>query len=276
MVVVGSYTPDGIEVGELVLERAGGLTAFYDIDTPVTMSALEDDRCEYVSRQQVPRYSLYLSFTGGPALRRLEREFGSPMARPLYCSVDPDLYAPAGQRHMWDLGYLGTYSADRQAALGTRLLDPAWRWPAGRFVVAGAQFPSSISWPHNVQRVEHLSPPAHAHFYSSQRFTLNLTRAAMILAGYSPSVRLFEAAACATPVISDWWEGLSELFKPGEEILVSSSAAETLSYLHDIPPAACRLIGAKARDRILASHTAQHRARELEGYVDELRRRQVA
>ena len=276
VVIVGSYTPNGIDVGNLVLERATGVVAFYDIDTPVTLAALEHDRCEYLSRDQVGRYNMYLSFTGGPTLTRLEREFGSPMARPLYCCVDPDMYSPSEQAIVWDLGYLGTYSCDRQSALETRLLDAARAWPGGRFVVAGPQFPDEIAWPFNVERIVHLPPAIHANFYSAQRFTLNVTRAAMVRAGYSPSVRLFEAAACATPIISDVWEGLGEFFRPGEEILISECGADTLSYLKELPRETAVRIGARARARVLSSHTADHRASQLESYVSEIRRRRVA
>jgi spore maturation protein CgeB len=176
----------------------------------------------------------------------------------------------------WDLGYLGTYSRDRQLGLETRLIEPSRRWPAGRFVVAGPQFPPSIEWPANVERIIHLPPTRHAHFYSSQRFTLNLTRSAMVRAGYSPSVRLFEAAACGTPIISDAWDGLSDFLEPDEEILISSSAAETIAYLQDIPREEAVQIGARARARVLSAHTAVHRACELESYVAELRQRRVA
>ena len=276
VVIVGSYTPDGIAVGEFVLTHAAGITAFYDIDTPITVAALENDRCEYVSRDQVPRYGMYLSFTGGPTLAHLEHEFGSPAARPLYCSVDPDVYRPSDEPASWDLGYLGTYSRDRQRGLEIRLLEAAREWREGRFVVAGPQFPKDIGWPDNVERIVHLPPAHHAQFYSAQRFTLNLTRSAMVRAGYSPSVRLFEAAACGTPIISDLWDGLSDFFKPGEEILISGSAGDTLSYLRDLPHDVAARIGSRARARVLAAHTSDHRAAELESYVAELRRLRVA
>ena len=286
LVVVGSYTPQGSEVGGFVLEHAKGVTAFYDIDTPITLAALERDECEYLARDQVPAYGLYLSFTGGPTLRRIELEFGSPMAKPLYCSVDPELYRPSNtwcpasagpiQHLKWDLGYLGTYSRDRQLGLETRLLDPARRLSGRHFVVAGPQFPTSIEWPPNVERIVHLAPSEHPAFYSTQRFTLNLTRSAMVRAGFSPSVRLFEAAACGTPIISDAWDGLSEFFKPGEEILISSSAEDTIGYLEQISAEHAADIGARARARVLAAHTAEHRACELESYLAELRQLRVA
>jgi spore maturation protein CgeB len=267
LVVVGSYVPQGVEVGRWVQRTATGITAFYDIDTPVTLAALERGDCEYLAPELIPGYRLYLSFTGGPVLGRIERELGSPAALPLYCSVDPELYTPRPVEARWDLGYLGTYSVDRQPALEGLMLEAARRWRAGRFVVAGPQYPAAVEWPPNVQRVEHLPPPEHPAFYSAQRFTLNVTRADMVRAGYSPSVRLFEAAACATPILSDVWAGLDTFFTPGEEILLLRTAEETLGYLRELTEAERRALGARARARVLAEHTAAHRAMALEGYA---------
>ena len=276
LVIVGSYVPDGIAVGEWALGQAGAATAFYDIDTPVTLSLLEHKRAPYISAALIPRYQMYLSFTGGPTLELLERRYGAPMARPLYCAVDPDLYRPLpSRRKRWRLGYMGTYSADRQPALDRLLLQPARRHPTARMVVAGSQYPKPLEWPANVQRIDHIAPAAHAAFYGKQSFTLNLTRASMIEAGYSPSVRLFEAAACACPIISDWWEGLDTFFKPDEELLLAQSPEQITEYLFDLRPGTRRVIGEKARARVLAAHTAAHRAMELEGYVSAVLRRKT-
>lgn len=267
LVIVGSYVPEGIAVGEWVTGLAKGTKAFYDIDTPVTLAKLEQGDIEYLSRELIPRYDLYLSFTGGPTLRRLEQQYGAPLARPLYCSVDPSLYYPEETEMKWDLGYLGTYSADRQPPLERLMLEPARRWAEGRMIVVGPQYPKTIQWPRNVERVPHLPPTAHRAFYNAQRFTLNITRADMIAAGYSPSVRLFEAAACATPIISDWWEGLDTIFAPEREILIAHSPEDTLRYLRDLSEQEHRKIGQLARARVLASHTARHRAIEIESYL---------
>ncbi|HEX6978294.1 MAG TPA: glycosyltransferase [Alphaproteobacteria bacterium] len=268
VVIVGSFVPDGHAVAEWVLDTAGGVTAFYDIDTPETVAALERGTCAYLSADLVPAFDLYLSFTGGPLLRRLEHEFGARMARPLYCSVDPDLYYPAKAPLRWDLGYLGTYSADRQPKLARLLIEPARTRPSARFVVAGPQYPDDIAWPRNVARITHLAPNRHRRFFNAQRFTLNITRANMVRAGWSPSVRLFEAAACGSVIISDWWEGLDSLFAPGKEILVAQTAREIMDML-DIGEAERRRIGQAARARFLLCHTARHRAQELERYVRE-------
>ncbi len=274
LVIVGSYVPEGTEVGEWVTQTARGLTAFYDIDTPVTLAKLARGENEYLSPELIPEYQLYLSFTGGPTLERLEHEYGAPMARALYCSVDPALYYPENGTVSWDLGYMGTYSDDRQPALNELLLVPARRWKEGRFAVAGPQYPDSIRWPENVRRIQHLPPAKHRAFYNAQRFTLNLTRVDMVAAGYSPSVRLFEAAACGTPIISDAWEGLETLFHPGREILIAHSATEVLEWVRDLPASERFQLGERARKRVLAEHTSAHRAAELEGYALELLSRQ--
>lgn len=270
LVVVGSYVPEGVEVGAWVVRTARGTTAFYDIDTPVTLAKLARGDHEYLSPALIPEFDLYLSFTGGPILDRLERELGARAARALYCSVDPESYHEEPDETRWDLGYMGTYSDDRQPALEALLLEPARRWPAGRYVVAGPKYPASVRWPDNVERIEHLPPGEHRRFYNRQRFTLNVTRRDMVDAGYSPSVRLFEAAACGTPIISDVWAGLDEFFSPGEEILIARSADDVLAILHDMPDADRRTLASRARARVLARHTAAHRAAELEGYVREV------
>jgi spore maturation protein CgeB len=253
-----------------VTEVAGGVTAFYDIDTPVTMANLRNGDLDYLSRSLIPRYHIYLSFTGGPMLKLIEGRYGSPQARPLYCSVDTTLYFPEERERLWDLGYMGTYSEDRQPGLDELLLQPARDWEDGRFVVAGPQYPRTIQWPANVKRYTHLSPEKHRRFYNSQKFTLNITRADMVDAGYSPSVRLFEAAACGTPMISDYWEGLDLFFTPGEEILIADSSEESLYYLLETSESERRQIGARARERVLSEHTARHRAQELESYLIDL------
>lgn len=270
LVIVGSYVPDGIAVGEWVTRIARGATAFYDIDTPVTLSTLAAGTCEYLTADLVSRFDMYLSFTGGPTLDRIEQDLGSPMARPLYCSVDERLYHVDPRPVRWHLGYMGTYSHDRQPALERLLLAVAREWKEASFIAVGPQYPESIAWPPNIKRVTHLAPRHHRAFYNEQRFTLNITRAAMIAAGWSPSVRLFEAAACGTPIITDDWNGLDNFFTRDEEILVCSSTADVLRVLQDLPESERLAIGERARRRVLSEHTAAHRAAELESYAYEL------
>ena len=258
-VVVGSFVPEGVAVLGWALDVARGVVAFWDIDTPVTVAKLEAGDEEYLSRELVPRLDLYLSFTGGPLLERIENE----RAVLFHCMADPADYRPLPEDERWLLGYLGTYSADRQDALETLLAEPARRLRDARFVVAGPQYPSSLAWPANVERIDHLPPGEHARFYARQRFTLNVTRAEMRAAGWSPSVRLFEAAACGTAIVSDRWDGIETFFTPGEEILLVDGPDDVLAALESDG----RRIGAAARARVLAEHTPERRAEQLEALV---------
>jgi spore maturation protein CgeB len=262
-VIVGSYVPDGIAVLDVVLEQAKELKAFYDIDTPITLAALDKNAEDYIAIRQISRLDLYLSFTGGPTLDRLAQHFGARQPRALHCAVDETQWRPMAIEPRWDLGYLGTYSPDRQPALDRLLLQPARRLPRMRFVVAGPQYLASIDWPDNVERLEHVAPADHAAFYAAQRFTLNITRAAMIAAGWSPSVRLFEAASCGTPIISDRWNGLTELLPEHDAILIADNTDSVVAALTDLAESDRQRIGQGARAIVLDNHTGTARACEL-------------
>jgi spore maturation protein CgeB len=268
-VVLGSFVPDGAALGDWITSTAHGVTAFYDIDTPVTLKRLDNGEADYISAALIPRFNLYLSFTGGPTLQLIEEIYGSPRARALHCSVDPERHAPVAGPAKWSMGYIGTYSEDRQPLLERLLIEPARRMPEQSFLIAGAQYPAKPGWPPNVHHIEHLAPDRHSEFYCSQRYTLNLTRPDMAAAGFSPSVRLFEAAACGVPVISDSWPGLETFFLPGKEILLAETSGEVRHILCELPEDQRRRIASAARARVLQGHTAEHRALEFEQYVQE-------
>jgi spore maturation protein CgeB len=274
VIVVGSYFPDAIAVTNALFDAGYGPVLFYDIDTPVTLAELcSRGRTEYLDAALIPYYAAYLSFSGGPALRTLEERFGSPHAVPFYCSVDPNLYKRTAVQEVYrcDLSYLGTYAADRQLKLMQYLNGAARLLPDASFVVAGPQYPESTLWHKNVRYFNHVAPPQHPAFYSSSRFTLNLTRNDMVLAGFSPSVRLFEAAACGAAILSDAWNGLDEFLTPGSEILLPRDEYEVASILRQMPQIEAERIGRAARERILELHTADHRAIEFESILAEAR-----
>ncbi|MBA4159003.1 MAG: glycosyltransferase [Gemmatimonadetes bacterium] len=265
--LVGSYVHEGQRVIDDLAAAGVDPLFFYDIDTPVTVARLRADGTEYLRQDQVPLFARYLSFTGGPFLQEvLEKEMGAREARPLYCSVDTDTYRPlaADPELRVDLGYMGTYAPDRQPVLERFLVEPARRLPEQRFMVAGPQYPTGIQWPENVRHLPHLPPARHPAFYASAGWQLNATRADMVAAGWSPSVRLFEAAACGAAMISDRWPGIEEFFTPGREILLPADSAEVVEVLRGTHPDDRRAIGAAARERVLAAHTAGARAAELE------------
>ena len=270
VVVVGSYFPDAINLTERLVSRSRQLVFFYDIDTPITMAQLRaNGSTEYLEASLIPHFAAYLSFTGGPTLHELESRFGARHAHAFYCSVDPDMYQPTQPRREFsaDLSYLGTYAPDRQQTLLRFLNEPANLQPDMHFLVAGPQYPESTQWASNVRRIIHIAPPDHPAFYSSARFTLNLTRSDMIAAGWSPSVRLFEASACGAAILSDSWPGLEEFLSPNEQILLPASSTEVARLLRDLSDSDRAAIGARARERILDEHTSTHRAEQFESIV---------
>jgi len=268
---VGSYFPHGIAaIGEVFDSPA--VKAFYDIDTPITIAQLRQGAATgYLTAEQIPGFDLYFSFTGGPMLREIETRFGARCAVPLYCSVDPEQYRsfPVHKRFVCDLSYMGTYAADRQPKIDELLCVPARLLPERRFIVAGPQYPKTVRWPGNVRRIMHLNPRWHARLYSSSRFTLNVTRRDMVQAGFSPSVRLFEAAASGATIISDNWPGLETFFAPGGEILLPVTSTDILRYIGDLSEEEGRAIGLRAQQRVLAEHTSDRRAQQFETWVEE-------
>ena len=268
--IVGSYFPDGVAAMEAMLDSRAAVRTFYDIDTPITLAALrERGSTSYLEARQLAALDVYFSFTGGPTLAELEENFGVRRAVPLYCSFDPERYcsSPRLQRFACAMSYMGTYAPDRQPKLEELLFSAARALPQEKFIVAGPQYPRGIAWPANVRRIVHLNPRWHASLYSSSRLTLNVTRREMVQAGYSPSVRLFEAAACGAAIASDNWPGLESFFRPGREILLPATAEEMVRYLCELDEDELRAIGAAAQRRVLRSHTSEQRAREFEDAV---------
>ncbi len=273
VIVVGSYFPDAIAATEALLGIARCPVLFYDIDTPITLQQLRTrGSTDYLTAALIPHYATYLSFTGGPALRELEEVFDARRAIAFYCSVDPELYRPVPARAEFacDLSYLGTYAADRQPKLMRLLDDAAALVPQQSFVVAGPQYPEAVAWQKNVQRLVHVPPRDHPAFYCSSRFTLNVTRDDMVAAGYSPSVRLFEASACGAAILSDDWPGLAEFLTPGEEILLPKDAAEVSRIVSGMDDGERERMGQRARARVLDAHSSEHRAVQFEQIVSTL------
>jgi spore maturation protein CgeB len=262
--MVTSYCPDGVVATELLLE-ASGLHVFYDLDTPVTLARLaQGEQVEAVGPRGLAPFDLVLSYTGGAALTALRERLGARHVAPLYGSVDVGQYQPAAapSEPRAALSYLGTYAEDRQDKLAALLLEPARARPDHRFIIGGALYPPDFAWSDNIFFWRHVAPSYHPQFYAAARATLNVTRRTMAESGWCPSGRLFEAAACSVPILSDWWDGLPSFFEPGSEILIVRSTEDVLAAL-DLSDAELARIGAAARARALADHTAERRAAEL-------------
>jgi spore maturation protein CgeB len=271
--IITSYCPDAIDAADRLVLSSRALKIFYDLDTPVTLAAIANGvSVPYIGPRLLKDFDLVLSYTGGSALTHLQDELGAKRVAPLYGHVDPGLHCPTSPQAQYksDLSYLGTYSTDRQAALEALLLQPARHHAERRFLIAGAQYPQDFPWSDNIYFVRHLPPAQHSAFFCSSRLTLNLTRTAMARMGWCPSGRLFEATACGTPVLSDWWEGLDTFFTAGCEILVAGSSADAIAAL-EVSDTELNRIARAARERTLQQHSSDHRAGELIAALEAVR-----
>ena len=267
--IVTSYCPDGVAATDLILQSPVARKVFYDLDTPVTLERLANgESVEYLGPRGLADFDLVLSYTGGSTLAALRDILGARHVAPLYGSVDPAVHRPvlADERYHADLSYLGTYAADRQETLQRLFIEPARLAPKRTFRLAGSMYRNNFPWKPNIYFVEHLPPADHPAFYCSSRLTLNVTRGSMARAGFCPSGRLFEAAACGAAILSDSWEGLDRFFEPDREILIAPGTEAVLAAL-DRSPEDLQRIARAARQRALSEHTADVRAGELESLL---------
>jgi spore maturation protein CgeB len=273
VVITASYCPGGAQINEDVLNLEGPLRVFYDLDTPITVENLKSGPLDYLWRDQIAEFDLYLSFTGGRILSCLELRFGARLACPLYGCVDPDVYfrVPVRDEFACSLSYMGTYAEDRQPEVEELFLGPARKRRDLRFTLAGSMYPASVSWPDNVCRYDHVAPQDHSALYSSSRATLNITRRTMAESGFCPSGRFFEAAACGTPILTDWWQGLDSFFDVSREISVIQSTDDVLFCL-DGASIDLMARARRARERTLDQYTGWRRAQELLAYCEEASR----
>ena len=264
--IVTSYCSDAVAACRMILDaRPAALRVFYDLDTPVTLGRLSCGLpVDYLPPEGLADFDLVLSCAGGGALHALAEKLGARRVAPLYGHADPEAHFPVPARETYrsDLSYLGTYAADRQEALQHLFVESARQRPNLRFMLGGSGYPQGFPWTSNLYFVQHVPPCAHPAFFCSSRLTLNVTRADMAAMGHCPSGRLFEAASCGTPLLSDRWDGLDAFFTPGEEILTATTTQEALGAL-DYTPDQLRRMAERARTRLLDEHTSTHRAKQL-------------
>jgi len=268
--IITSYCPDALKAEELMMECNNLVKIFYDLDAPVTLKAIKSGiDVPYINVHGLGGYDLVLSYTGGIALRELKDILKAKKTEALFGCVDPEIHYPVSAKDDYknDFSYLGTYAEDRQQKLSTLFIEPAAKMPDKVFVIGGSQYPDNFPW-NNVVYFNHVPPPEHPYFYCSSGYTLNITRGAMAEMGFCPSGRLFEAAACGVPIISDSWEGLDMFFSEGTEILIANSSDDVIRYLNYSEQERMSISRA-ARERTLMEHTADSRVKNFERLIEE-------
>ncbi len=268
--IITSYCPDSCAAYEAVFDSNTRTRLFYDMDTPVTLGMMSRGKWpDYIMPQGLADFDMVLSYTAGSSLVQLQQALGAARVSTLFGCVDPEVHCPTvgTKNSAADLSYLGTYASDRQVVLNRLFFDVSLRMSLKKFCIAGALYPTQTHWGENVSFLGHIDVKDHPSFYCSSRFTLNVTRADMASCGYCPSARIFEAASCGVPVISDKWQGIDLFLTPGTEILLVSDTDEVGQIL-EMDEAQRSRIAKKARERVLCEHTASKRAEQLEGIIE--------
>jgi spore maturation protein CgeB len=252
-----------------VAERAGGTahTVFWDVDAPATLDAIAAEPRHHL-RTLIPRFDLVLTYGGGPPVVEAYRALGAKSCVPIYNALDPETHFPVAPdpRFAADVGFLGNRLPDRERRVGDFFLEPARRLPASSFLLGGSGWESG-GLPANVRALGHVYTADHNAFNSTVRMVLNVNRSSMARYGFSPPTRVFEAAGAAACVVTDAWEGIDQFLEPGREVLVARDGQEVAALVTEVHPASARAIGAAGRRRILAEHTYERRAAELDAIL---------
>jgi spore maturation protein CgeB len=264
----------GVGVFDTLLERAvlalqGPRTAvvYWDVDAPATLDRMQADATDPL-RPLVPRYDLVLTYGGGEPVRRAYLALGARDCIPIYNALDPSTHFPVAPdpRFAGDLGFLGNRLPDREARVEAFFLQAAALRPGRCFLLGGSGWADKVV-PANVEHLGHVYTADHNAFNCTPLAVLNISRESMARYGFSPATRVFEAAGAAACLVTDAWEGLEQFFAPGSEVLVARSGDEVAQHLDALDRARARAIGQAAYRRVLAEHTYDHRAAQLDAIL---------
>jgi spore maturation protein CgeB len=266
----------GVGVFDEVLEArvpavklSSALAVYWDVDAPATLdrvAAHPDDPF----RKLIPVYDMILTYGGGPPVVAAYERFGAKSCVPIYNGLDPATHhpVPPEPRFACDLGLIANRLPDRERRIDEFFLAVAADLPSARFILAGNGW-ADKPMPPNTAYIGHLYTRDHNAFNASARTVLNVSRESMAACGYSPATRVFEAAGAGACIITDAWEGISEFFEPGREILVADTRPAVTEHLARLTPQQTRRIGEAARTRALAEHTYAERVDVLEAALEE-------
>jgi spore maturation protein CgeB len=253
-----------LEAAVPALARPHQLAVFWDVDAPATLERMRADTSD-AFRKEVPGYDLIFTYGGGDPVVDAYRSFGARECIPIYNALDPDTHQPAppSPRYAADLSLLANRLPDREARVAEFFFEPAERLPGRKFVLGGSGW-NSDGAPSNVRTLGHVPTAEHNSFNCSALAVLNVARDSMAAIGFSPATRVFEAAGAGACLITDAWRGIELFLEPDVEVLVAADAAQVVDHLQSLSKARAASIGQAARRRVLAHHTYDVRAEQVE------------
>ena len=242
----------------------GALRVFLDVDAPATQAEIAPDPGNPL-RRLLPHLDFVLTYGGGPPVTRRYVELGARRCHAIYNALDPETHHPVPPEPRFEatLGFLANRLPDREARVDAFFLEAARQLPEARFLLGGNGW-ADKAIPPNVARLGHVPTRDHNAFNTTPLAVLNVARDSMAAVGFSPATRVFEAAGAGACLITDAWEGVELFLRPGEEILVARDGADVADHLAGLTREKARKIGRQALARVLAEHTYDRRAEEVE------------
>jgi len=258
---------------EAVLEErsAGAIVAYWDVDAAATLERMEGDPADSF-RPLVSEYDVIFTYGGGDGVVESYRGFGAKRCYPIYNALDPSTHFPVAPDPQFGgcLGFLGNRLPDREERVKDFFFTPALVHGDKRFLLGGSGWEDNLPACRNIAYLGHVYTRHHNAFNCTLRAVLNICRDSMARRGFSPPTRLFEAAGAAACVITDAWQGVEYFLEPGRECLVAENGHVVAEILKNLSEAQAREIGRAARERILAQHTYERRAEQVETILNNL------
>jgi spore maturation protein CgeB len=262
----------GVGVFDDVLEEAvvatataaGAAAVLYDVDAPATLTQLENDPRSPL-RALLPKFDVVITYGGGAPVRRRYLALGARRCELVYNAFDPLTHyrVPAEAEYTADLSLLANRLPDREERVDEFFFRAATLLPDRTFLLGGNGWDGK-RMPPNVRWIGHVATSDHNAFNCSATAVLNVTRESMATNGWSPATRVFEAAGVGACLISDDWPGLCDFLSCGREVLPARDGQDVAAHVSALDPTRARAIGDAAEVRVLADHTYEQRARQLD------------
>jgi spore maturation protein CgeB len=243
------------------------LKLFWDVDAAATLDEMRADP-DHPVRAALPSLDMVLTYGGGDPVVRAYEGFGAATCVPVYNALDPATHHPVAPdpRFGCDLAFLGNRLPDRETRVEEFFLRPAETLSDRKFLIGGNGWETK-DMPANVRHRGHVFTAEHNAFNCTPRAVLNVARDSMANVGFSPATRVFEAAGAAACLITDAWEGIELFLEPDAEVLVARDGQDVVEHLSTLTPERAEAIGRAALKRVLAEHTYDKRAAEVDALL---------
>lgn len=255
-----------LEHAVVEMQRPGTLVAFWDVDAPATLDRLERNP-EDPFHRLISQYDLIFTYGGSGAVMNAYEALGARMCAMIHNALDPATHycVDPDPRYEADLGFWGNRLPGCEARVEEFFLRPAAVMPDHRFLFGGAGWEDRPVTA-NVNYVGHVQD--HNAFNCTPRAVLNINYESMARYGFSPPMRVFEAAGAGACLITEDWEGIEMFLEPGSEVLVARDGDEVIEHIRSLTPERARAVGQASRQRLLAEHTYERRAEQVESLLD--------